>query len=551
MLVVIHQANLEAQRRDECIDRAVAAPREHLRRMVARHVDFELHVMRAVFGHAVRDVVIRLLLVQVLAREQRVQVGRIDFAAALVGLALHDARELDLQAARQLQAVFLLEQVRHAAFARLAVDADDRIVAAPQVGRIDRQVRHFPDGVGLLLRKPLLDRILVRTRERREHQIARIRMARVHRQLVAILNQLAHGVDVRKVQARVHALRVQVHRQRDQIDVTSALAVTKQAALDAIRTGHHGQFGSGDGGAAVVVRVDADDERFAVVQVAAHPFDLVGIDIRRGRFDGRRQVDDHFVGRRRLPDGADRIGDLLREIQLGRRERFRRILQAPLGLRMLGRQILDQLRALDGDLHDLVALHIEHHAAEHRRDRVVDVDDRALGANGRFDGAANQLIARLGQHDDGDVVRDVLVVDQHAHEIEVGLRGGREAHLDLLDADLDQHFEEAQLLLRAHRLDQCLVTVAQVGAHPDRRRGDGAAWPLAVCQVDGREGTVLGGGIGQHDRVLLIGLVTGRRGCACGWRRLPGGPRIARPGNRSVGLALRMGRKRSPPGWTR
>ena len=511
MLVVIHQANLETQRRDEGIDRSIAAAREHLRRMVARHVHFQLHVMRAVFGHAVRQVVIRLLLIEVLAREQRVQVGRIDLAAALVGLALHDARELDLQTARQLQAIFLFEQIGHAALARLAVDADDRIVAATQVGRVDRQVRHFPDRVWLLLGEALLDRILVRTRERREHQVARIRMARVHRQLVAVLDQLAHRVDVREVQARVHALRVQVHRQRDQVDVAGALAVTEQAALDAIGAGHHRQLGGGNGGAAVIVRVDADDERLAVVQVTAHPLDLVGIDVRRGRFDRRRQVDDHLVLRRRLPDGADRIGDLLREIELGGRERFRRILQAPLGLRMLGDQVLDQLRALDGDLHDLVALHIEHHAAKHRCDRVVDVDDGALGADGRVHGAADQLIARLGQHDDRHVVGDVLVVDQHAHEVEVGLRRGREADLDLLDADLDQHLEEAQLLLWAHRLDQCLVTVAQVGTHPDWRRRDGAAWPLAVCQIDGGEGTVLGGGVGQHDRVLLIGVFTGWR----------------------------------------
>ncbi len=322
----------------------------------------------------------------------------------------------------------------------------------------------------------------------------------MHRQLVAVLDQLAHGVDVREVQAGVDALRVQVHRQGDQVDVAGAFAVAEQAALDAVGAGHHRQLGGGDSGAAVIVRVDADDQRFAVVQVAAHPFNLVGIDVRRRRLDGRRQVDDHLVVRRRLPYGADRVGDLLGEIEFGGRERFRRILQAPLGLRMLGHQFLDQLDALDRDLHDLVALHAEHHAAEHRRHRIVDVHNGALGADRRLHRAADQLIARLGQHDDGDVVRNVLVFHQHAHEVEVGLRGGREADLDLLDADLDQHLEEAQLLLDAHRLDQGLVTVAQVGAHPDRRRGDGAARPLAVGQRDGGEGTVFGGGIVQHDR---------------------------------------------------
>jgi hypothetical protein len=89
-----------------------------------------------------------------------------------------------------------------------------------------------------------------------------------------------------------------------------------------------------------------------------------------------------------------------------------------------------------------------------------------FGADAGFHGAADQLFARLGQHDDGDVVGDAVFFDQHAHEVEVGLRGGREADLDFLHADLHQLFEETQLLLRAHRLDQRLVAVAQVGAHP-------------------------------------------------------------------------------------
>jgi hypothetical protein len=85
-------------------------------------------------------------------------------------------------------------------------------------------------------------------------------VARVDRQLVAFLDQLAHAVDVGEVQARMHALGVEVQGQRHQVDVAGALAVAEQAAFDAVGAGHHGQFGRGDGGAAVVVRVHADDE---------------------------------------------------------------------------------------------------------------------------------------------------------------------------------------------------------------------------------------------------------------------------------------------------
>src|SRR5690606_40173334 len=97
------------------------------------------------------------VLLQVFAAENRVHVIGGDFAAGFIGNALDGAAELNLQAARQNQPVFLFEQVRHAALARLAVDADDGVIAAAQVGRVDRQVGNFPDGIGLLLGKALFE----------------------------------------------------------------------------------------------------------------------------------------------------------------------------------------------------------------------------------------------------------------------------------------------------------------------------------------------------------------------------------------------------------
>ena len=71
-----------------------------------------------------------------------------------------------------------------------------------------------------------------------------------------------------------------------------------------------------------------------------------------------------------------------------------------------------------------------------------------------------------------DVVRNQVVLDQLAHEIEVGLRRGRETDLDFLEAGLHQQVEHAPLARGVHRLDQRLVAVAQIDAAPQRRRGD-------------------------------------------------------------------------------
>ena len=84
--------------------------------------------------------------------------------------------ELDLQLARQVEGVVGLQQVGDAALARLRVDAHDGLVAATQVLRVDRQVRHGPvelgdrdapaGGLGLHRLEALLDGVLVAIREK-------------------------------------------------------------------------------------------------------------------------------------------------------------------------------------------------------------------------------------------------------------------------------------------------------------------------------------------------------------------------------------------------
>ena len=170
------------------------------------------------------------------------------------------------------------------------------------------------------------------------------------------------------------------------------------------------------------------------------------------------------------------------------------------------------------------------------RRRVVEVDDRLLGAAQRLEGALDQLVAGLGQHLDGDVVGDQVLLDELADEVEVGLAGRREADLDLLVAHADQQLEHPPLAVGGHRVDQGLVAVAQVDRAPARGlRGDRSR-PGAVGQVDGGEGGVA---VDRHPRGLLgmacvgVLLVHGR---VLLWRGLDSAPvgRSAAPGTHSV-----------------
>ncbi len=94
-----------------------------------------------------------------------------------------------------------------------------------------------------------------------------------------------------------------------------------------------------------------------------------------------------------------------------------------------------------------------------------------------------------------------------ADEVKVGLAGGREADLDLLVAHPHQQVEHGALAGRAHRVDQRLVAVPQVGGQPAGRRGDGLAGPGPVGQVDGRERGVAMAG--HAAGLLMYGLVRG------------------------------------------
>ena len=110
----------------------------------------------------------------------------------------------------------------------------------------------------------------------------------------------------------------------------------------------------------------------------------------------------------------------------------------------------------------------------------------------RLIGARDELRARLSQHLDGDIVRHEALLDELPHEIEIGLRGGRETHLDFLESDADQHVEHAALAGGIHRLDQRLIPVPQIDAAPGGRRGDDGVGPGAVLEVNGREWAILG-----------------------------------------------------------
>jgi hypothetical protein len=131
----------------------------------------------------------------------------------------------------------------------------------------------------------------------------------------------------------------------------------------------------------------------AIVEIAAHPLDLVGIDVRRRHLHRRRQVDDQLVVRRRLHHLDHRVADLQRHFQLGAGKALRRILEAVTAARLL-RHVGDHLRRVDGDLLDPGDVLLEHHPALQLRRRIVEMHDRPLAPSS----ASKVRVISSGRH---------------------------------------------------------------------------------------------------------------------------------------------------------
>ena len=285
---------------------------------------------------------------------------------------------------------------------------------------------------------------------------------------------------------------VEIQCHGNQIHIARAFSVAKERALYPIGSGHHRQLRRGHRRAPVVMRMHAEHDRIAALQVAAHPLDLVGVDVGRRVLNRRGKIDDGLVLRRGLPDIEHRLADLQRVVQLGPGKTLRRILEDPLRSRIRRGDLLEHPCAVDGDLLHALAIQLEDHLALQGRGRVIEVNDRARRALQRLKGAMDQVFARLCQHLHGHIRRDAALLNQLAAKIEVGLRGGGKANLDLLEAEPHQQIEHAVFALRVHRLNQRLIAVAQVNAAPRRSLVDGLARPLAVVQPYGRSRRVLG-----------------------------------------------------------
>ena len=215
--------------------------------------------------------------------------------------------------------------------------------------------------------------------------------------------------------------------------------------------------------------------------------------------DGRLTM--HLRSRRRLPDLGDGIDHALGERELGAGEHLGRILEAPLGARLVrgaargsGARAWSPVRRCRPRPARAPRVRITGAVALYRctMTRLAPVQ-RLEGALDQFGRAPASAPGSSRRRASG-----LRSISRRTKSNSVCDADGKPTSISLKPIS-HQHLEHAQLARRVHRLDQRLVAVAQVDAAPQRRPGS-ARRRASVRSVEAhrREGAVLGLRLLQH-----------------------------------------------------
>ena len=368
-----------------------------------------VHLAKMAFGNSeVRRVV------HVAVRKHFVHRLRRQLAVRLVRDLFHRITDLLPHLLGKDNGKILLEHIGDAALTGLAVDADDiRIVGPGDVLGIDGQVGHGPlvGIVDILVSHSLGDRILMGAGKCAEDQVPRIRLPRVYLHSGQALIGLADLGHIGEVELRIDAIGEQIHRHCDQVHIPGPLSVSKERALHAVRARQYAELCIRHTAAAVIVGMKAEHDAVPVLEVFVQVFDLGGKNVRHGRLHRRRNIDDGLPVRIGLPDIEHRIADLQGILHFRSVEALRAVFKHEIAVCLVG-QLLEELRAIHGELFDLFLILFKDLLALGNGSRIIQMDDRLRRALYGFKSLADDMLPGLGQHLDGHIVRDHISLDQ-------------------------------------------------------------------------------------------------------------------------------------------
>ena len=214
-----------------------------------------------------------------------------------------------------------------------------------------------------------------------------------------------------KIQSRIDALGKHVHGERNDIYVAGALSVAKKRSLDPVCSGEDAKFCVTDAGSSVIVRMKGEDHTFPVKEVFIEIFHLACKYMGHCIFHSGRKVDDRFILWSGAPDIKNRIADLQRVIHFCTLETFRAVFKSKIAGCLFG-QFLQKCGAVYGDLFDLFFVLFKHLLSLRHRGGIVHMDNGVGSAFDRLKSPLDNMLSRLGEHLDGHIVRNHILLDQ-------------------------------------------------------------------------------------------------------------------------------------------
>src|SRR5690606_7823779 len=137
----------------------------------------------------------------------------------------------------------------------------------------------IPHFLVLLEFETFFDGILMRTRECSEDQITGIWVTWMYWQTGTFFNSRDDFVNVGEIQIWCNTLGIHVQCNRRHIDVTGTLTISEDTAFHTVSTSHDRQFRCCDATTTVVMTMYRNDHAVAALDIAVHPFNLIGIDV--------------------------------------------------------------------------------------------------------------------------------------------------------------------------------------------------------------------------------------------------------------------------------
>ena len=180
----------------------------------------------------------------------------------------------------------------------------------------------------------------------------------------------------------------------------------------------------------------------------------------------RRDIDDRLPPGSGLPHIQNRVAYVKRILDFRAVETLRTVFEHEIAFCLIG-QFLEKLRSVHRELFDLLFVLPKHLLALRHRCGIIEMHNSLRRSAYGFESFSDNVLSRLCQYLDRHIVRDHISLNKGTQESILRLGSCGESHFDLFESDLYQHPEEFDLLFKAHRLDQSLISVAQVNTAPD------------------------------------------------------------------------------------